>query len=222
MQTARLDEAQAGNKTAGKSINKLRYAQIYHPNGRKWTKPKELLDEGKRGEWKSWLKTQHSENQDHSIWSHNFKANRWETMETVTDFLFLGSKITADGDCSHGIKRCLILRRRATTNLDSVLKSRDITLLTKVHLIKAIVFSNSHVWMWVCTIKKAERQRIDDFELWCWAERQRIDDFQLWCWAEWQRIDDFQLWCLNFSQQSCFQLELHPTWQFAWCTLPIS
>ena len=86
-------------------------------------------------------------------------------METVTDFLFLGSKITADGDCSHGIKRCLLLRRKAMTNIDSILKSRDITLLAKLHLVKAMVFP---VVMYACeswTIKKAEHQRIDTFEL---------------------------------------------------------
>ena len=89
-------------------------------------------------------------------------------METVRDFIFLGSKITADGDYSHEIRRLLLLRRNAMTNLDSILKSRDITLLTKVHLVKAIVFP---VVMYGCeswTIKKAECQRIDAFELWCW------------------------------------------------------
>ena len=91
-----------------------------------------------------------------------------ETMETVRDFIFLGSKITADGDCSHEINRCLLFGRKAMTNLDSILKSRDITLLTKVHLVKAIVFP---VVMYGCeswTVKKAECQRIDAFELWCW------------------------------------------------------
>ena len=88
-------------------------------------------------------------------------------MEIVTDFIFLGSKITADGDCSHEIKRHLLLRRKVMTNLDSILKSRDITLLTKIHLIKAMVFP---VVMYGCeswTIKKAERRRTDAFELWC-------------------------------------------------------
>ena len=74
-------------------------------------------------------------------------TNRWETMETVTDFIFLGSKITADGDCSYEIKRCLLLGRKAMTSLDSVLKSRDITLLTKVHLVKNCGFPSSHIWM---------------------------------------------------------------------------
>ena len=76
------------------------------------------------------IKTQHSEHKDHGIWSHHFMANRWETMETVTDFIFLGSKSTADGDCSREIKRRLLLGRKAMTNLDSILKSRDITLPT--------------------------------------------------------------------------------------------
>ena len=91
-----------------------------------------------------------------------------ERVEIARDFLFLGSKITADGDCSHEIKRCLSLGRKAMTNLGSLLKSRDITLLTKVHLVKAMIFL---VVMYGCeswTIKKAECQRIDAFELWCW------------------------------------------------------
>ena len=97
-----------------------------------------------------------------------------ETVETVTDFIFLGSKITADGDCSHEIKRCLLLGRIVMTNLDSILKSRDITLPTKVHLVKAMVFP---VVMYGCeswTIKKVEHQRIDAFELWCWRRLLRV------------------------------------------------
>ena len=93
-----------------------------------------------KGEWKSWPKTQHSENEDHGIQSHHFKANRREKVEKVTDFIFLGSKITVDSDCSHEIKRHLLLGRKAMTNLDTTLKSRDITLSTKVHLVKAMVF----------------------------------------------------------------------------------
>ena len=91
-----------------------------------------------------------------------------ETMETVTDFIFLGSRITADGDCSHEIKRCLLLERKVMTNLDSILKSRDITLPTKVHLVKAMVFPVVMYGYENWTIKKAEQQRIDIFELWCW------------------------------------------------------
>ena len=97
-----------------------------------------------------------------------------ETVETVADFIFLGSKITADGDCSHEIKRHLLFGRKVMTNLDSILKSRDITLLTKVCLVKAMVFP---VVMYGCeswTFKKAERQRIDAFELWCWRRLLRV------------------------------------------------
>ena len=95
-------------------------------------------------------------------------------METVTDFIFLGSKITTDGDCSHKIKRHLLLGRKAMTNLDSIFKSRDIILPTKVHLVKAMVFL---VVMYGCeswAIKKAEQQRIDAFELWCWRRLLRV------------------------------------------------
>ena len=102
----------------------------------------------------------------------------WEidggTVETVSDFIFGGSKITADGDCSHEIKRCLLLGRKVMTNLDSILKSRDITLPTKVHLVKAMVFP---VVMYGCeswTVKKAELPRIDAFELWCWRRLLRV------------------------------------------------
>ena len=101
-------------------------------------------------------------------------ANVGETVEIVTDFLFLASKITADGDCSHEIKRPLLLGRKAMTNLDSILKSRDITLPTEAHLVKAMVFP---VVMYGCeswTIKKAEQRRIDAFELWCWRRLLRI------------------------------------------------
>ena len=97
-----------------------------------------------------------------------------ETVETVSDFIFLGSKITADGDCSHEIKRCFLLGRKVMTNLDSMLKSKDITLPTKVHLVKAMVFP---VVMYGCeswTVKKAECRRIDAFEVWCWRRLLRV------------------------------------------------
>ena len=97
-----------------------------------------------------------------------------ETVETVSDFIFLGSKITADGDCSHEIKRCLLLGNKFMTHLDSILKSRDITLPTKVHLVKAMVFP---VVMYGCknwTVKKAEHGKIDAFELWCWRRLLRV------------------------------------------------
>ena len=109
-----------------------------------------------------------------SITSWQIDQTDGKTMVTVTDFIFLGSKVTVDGDCSHEIKRCLLLGRKAIINLDSMLKSRDITLPTKIHLLKGMVFP---VVMHGCeswTIKKAECQRIDAFELWCWRRLLRV------------------------------------------------
>ena len=110
------------------------------PLWQKAKKNKEPLDESGRGEWKCWLKTQHSKTKIMA----SVPINSWqidgETIETVTDFILGGSKITADDDCSHEIKRCLLLGRKGTTNLGSILKSRDVTLLTKDHLVKAMVF----------------------------------------------------------------------------------
>ena len=97
-----------------------------------------------------------------------------ETVETVSDFTFLGSKITADSDCSHEIKRCLLLGRKVMSNLDSIFKSRDITLPTKVHLVKAIIFPVVMYGCEIWTIKKAEHQRIDAFELWLWRKLLRV------------------------------------------------
>ena len=119
-----------------------------------------LLDEGERGERKSWLNTQHKKikimaSGPITPWQIDRK-----TMETMRDFIFLGSKITAEGDCSHEIKRCLLLGRKAMTNLESILKNRDITLPTKVHLVKAMVFPVVMYGYECWTIKKAEHQRI--------------------------------------------------------------
>ena len=97
-----------------------------------------------------------------------------ETVETVTDFILGGSKITADGGCSHEIKRCLLLGRKVMTNLDSIFKSRDITLPTKVCLVKAMVFPVVFYGCECWTVKRAERQRIDAFELWCWRRLLRV------------------------------------------------
>ena len=97
-----------------------------------------------------------------------------ETVETVTDFIFWDSKIASDGDCSHEIKRCLLLGREVMTNLDSILKSRDITLPTKVHLVKAMVFPAVMYGCESWTVKKAERRKIDAFELWCWRRLLRV------------------------------------------------
>ena len=149
----------------------------HHSNGRKQGETKEPLDESERGEWKSLLKTQHSKNEYHGIQSHHLMANRWrknENIKSVTDFIFFGSKITADGDCSHEIKRHLLLGRKAMTNIGSILKSRDTDLTTKVHLVKAMVFP---VVMYGCeswTIKKAEHQRIHAFVLWCQRRLLRV------------------------------------------------
>ena len=110
------------------------------------------------------LKAQHSENEDHGIRSHHFMGNR-ETVETVVDFILGGSKITADGDCSHEIKRRLLFERKVMTNLDSIFKSRDITLPTKVHLVKVMVFPVVMYGYENWTIKNAEHQRIVAFEL---------------------------------------------------------
>ena len=120
------------------------------------------------------VKAQHSENEDHGIQSHHFMEIDGETVETVSDCIFLGSKITADGDCSHEIKRRLFLGRKVMSNLDSILKSRDITLLTKVCLVKVVVFP---VVMYGCeswTMKKTGHQRIDAFKLWCCRRLLRV------------------------------------------------
>ena len=123
---------------------------------------------------KCWLRAQHSENEDHGIWSHHFIGNRWRNSGNSDRLYFSGVQITADGDCSHEIKRNLLLGRKIMTNLDSILKRRDITLSKKVPLVKAMVFP---VVMYGCeswTIKKAEHQRIDAFELWCWRRLSRV------------------------------------------------
>ena len=138
----------------------------YYFNGRKWSETKQPLDEGERGEWKSWLKTQHSKSVDHGILSHHIMANRWGKIEVVTDLTFLCSKFTADGDSSHKIKRCLPLGRKAVTNLDSLLKSRDTALLIKIGLSKLFF----PIFMYACEswiIREVEHWRIDLFELWC-------------------------------------------------------
>ena len=144
-----------------------------HPYGRK-KRTKEPLDESERGEWKSWLKAQHTETWDRGIQSHHLMANGWGNSGNSGRLYFGGSKITADSDCNHEIKRHLLFGRKSMTNLDSTLKSRDITLSAKVCLVKAMVFP---VVMYGCeswTIKKAEHQRVDVFELWCWRRLLRV------------------------------------------------
>ena len=126
------------------------------------------------GEWKSWLKIQHSENKDHGIQSHHFMANKWGNNGNSDRLIFLGPKITTDGDCNHEIKRLLLLGRKYITNLGSMLKSRDYTLLTKVRLVKAMVFPVVMYRYESWTIKKAEHRRIDTFDLWCWGRLLRV------------------------------------------------
>ena len=119
MRNAGLDEAQAGIKTARRIINNLSYADDTTLMAESKEELKSLLMKVK-GEWKSWLKAQHSENEDHGIWSHHFMGNRWGNSRTVSDLIFLGSKINANGDCSHEIKRRLLLGRKVMTNLDNI------------------------------------------------------------------------------------------------------
>ena len=145
--------------------------QITPPLWKKWRSTKESLDKSERGEWKSWLIFNIQKTKD-CIWSHHFMANRWGN-NRYSDRVW-GSKITTDGYYSHEVKRHLFLGRKAMTNLNSILKNRDITLPTKVHLVKAMVFP---VVMYGCeswTIKKAEHWRIDVFELWCWRRLLRV------------------------------------------------
>ena len=170
MRNAGLEEAQAGIKTARRNSNHLRYAD-----------DTTLIAESK--ELKSLLMNVKEESQKVGL---KFNIQKMKIMasgpitsweidgETVADFIFLGSKNTSDGDCSHEIKRRLLLGRKVMTNLDSILKSRDITLPTKVHLVKAMVFP---VVMYGCeswTMKKAEHRRIDAFEMWCWRRLFRV------------------------------------------------
>ena len=174
MRNTGLEEAQAGVKISGRNINNLRYADDTTLMAESEAETQKPLDESEGGEEKSWLKTQHSENKDHGIRFRHFMGNRWGNSGPVSDFIFLGSKITADGDCSHEIKRRLRLRRKVMINLDSIFKSRDITLTTKVHLVKAMVFP---VVVYGCeswTVKKADHRRIDAFELWCWRRLLRV------------------------------------------------
>ena len=176
MWNARLDEAQAGIKTARRNTNNLRNADdaALMAESEKELK-KESFNESKRGEWKSQPKTQHSKNEDYGIQSYHFMANRWgKKWNSDRFYIILGSKTTMECDGSHEIKRHLLLGRKAMTNLDSILKRRDITLLTKVHLVKAVVFL---VVLWGCkswTIRKAEHWRMDAFKWWCWRRLLRV------------------------------------------------
>ena len=156
MQNARLDEAQAGIKVSGRHINDLRYADDTTLMAESKEELKSLLMKVKEESEKVALKL----NIQKTRIMASGPITSWQidrvTVETVADFIFLGSKITADGDCSHEIKRCLLLGRKVMSNLDSILKSRDITLPTKVHLVKAMVFPSVLYGCESWTIKKAE------------------------------------------------------------------
>ena len=173
MRNAGLDEAQAGIKINGRNINNLRYADDT-TMAESEEELKSLLMKVKEKSEKAGLKLNIQKTKIMASGSITSWQIDGETMEIVRDFIFLGSKITADGDCSHEIKRHLLLGRKAMTNLDSILKSRDIILLTKVHLVKTMFFP---VVLYGCeswTIKKAEHRRIDAFELWHWRRLLRV------------------------------------------------
>ena len=173
MRNAWLDDTQAGIKISRRIINNFRYADDTSLMA-KSKELKSLMMKVKEESEKVGLKFNIQKAKIMAAGPITSWQINWETMETVTDFIFGGSKITADGGCSHEIKRHLLLGRKSMTNLDSILKSRDITLLTKVHLVKAMVFP---VVMYGCeshTIKKAHSQRIDAFEVWCWRRLLRV------------------------------------------------
>ena len=174
MRNAGLDEAQARIKIAGRNISNLRYADDTTLMAESEEELKSLLMKVKEESEKVGLKLNIQKTKTMASGPITCWQTGEETMETVIVFIFLGSKISADGDRSHEIKRRLILGRKVMTNLDSILKSRDITLPTKVCLVRAMVFP---VVMHGCenwTIKKAEHRRIDAFELWCWRRLLRV------------------------------------------------
>ena len=172
MRNAGLEETQAGIKIAGRNINNLRYADDTTLREESEEELKSLLMKVKEESEKVGLKLNIEKIK--IIASGPITSWQIDGKTVASDFIFLGSEITADGDCSNEIKRCLLLRRKLMTNLNSILKSRDITLPTKVCLVKAMVFP---VVIYGCeswTIKKAEHGRIDAFELWCWRRLLRV------------------------------------------------
>ena len=174
MRNAGLEETQTRIKIARRNINNLRYADDTTLMTESEEELKNLLMKVKEESEKAGLKL----NIQKMMIMTSGPITSWqidgETMETVTDFILRGSKITADSDCSHEIKRCLLLGRKAMTNLDSMLKSRGITLPTKVCLVNAMVFPVVMYGWESWTTKKAECQRIDAFELWCWRKLLRV------------------------------------------------
>ena len=174
MRNARLDEAQAGIKIAGRNVNNLRYADDTTLMAETEEELKSLLMRAKQESEKAGLKLNIQKTKIMASGPITSWQIDGETMEIMTDFIFGDSKSSADGDCSHEIKRHLLLERKVMTNLDSIFKGRDNTLPTKVHLVKAMIFP---VVVYGCEswiIKKAERQRMNAFELWCWRRLLRV------------------------------------------------
>ena len=174
MRNAGLEKAQAGIKISERNIKNLRYADDTTLMAESEEELKSLLMKVKEETENVGLKLSIQKTKIVAYGPITSWEIDGETVETVSDFIFLGSKITSDGDCSHEIKRRLLLGRKVMTNLDSILKSRDITLPTKVHLVKAMVFP---MVMYGCenwTLRKAEHQIIDAFELWCWKRLLRV------------------------------------------------
>ena len=173
MRNVGLEESQAGIKIAGRNINNLRYADDTTLIAEGIEELKSLLMKVKEKSEKAGLKLNMQKTKIIASGPITSWQIDWETVETVSDFISGGSKITADGDCSHEIKRCLLLGRKVMATLDSILKSRDITLPTKVHLVKVMVFP---VVIYGCELdlKRTECQRIDAFKLWCWRRLLRV------------------------------------------------
>ena len=169
-----MEEAQAGIKIAGRNINNLIYADDTTLMAESEQELKSLLMKVEEENEKVGLKLNIQKTKIMASGPITSWQIDGETVETVSDFIFLCSKITADGDCSHEIKRRLLLGRKVITNLNSILKSRDITLSTKVHLVKAMVFPVVMYGYESWSIKKAECRRIDAFELWCWRRLLRV------------------------------------------------
>ena len=172
MWNARLNETQSGINIVGRNINDIRYeddSTLMAESKKEW----KSLWLGERGEWKSWLKLNIHKTKIMAFCSINSWPIDGETIETLTEFIFLCSKIITECYCSHEIKRCLLIGGKSLTNLDSVLKSRNISLLTKVHLVKAMVFPVDTYRCESRTIQKAEHCKIDAFEL-CWKRLLRV------------------------------------------------
>ena len=174
MRNAGLEEAQAGIKIAGRNINNLRYTDDIILMAESEEELKSLLMKVKEESKKVGLKLNIQKTKIMASGPITSWEIDGETVETVSDFIFVGSKITADSNYSLEIKRCLLLGRKVMTNLDSILKSRDVSLPTEVHLVKAMLFpvvmNGCESWM----VKKAEHQRINAFELWCWRRLLKV------------------------------------------------